>query len=79
MELKFVNVHEHNIHIATSKMTEYKKCFRLSEYKELKPKEEMVISLINTYYNVKCRICDKISLNQMNLKNLLFLKIILKG
>jgi len=60
MELKFVNVHEHNIHIATSKMTEYKKCFRLSEYKELKPKEEMVISLINTYYNVKCRICDKI-------------------
>ena len=60
MELKFVNVHEHNIHIATSKMTEYKKCFRLSGYTELKPNEEMVISLINTYYNVKCRICDKI-------------------
>ena len=55
-----MNVHEHNIHIATSKMTEYKKCFRLSGYEELKPKEEMVISLINTYYNVKCRICDKI-------------------
>ena len=60
METKFVNVHEHNIHVAIAKMIEFKKSYKLSGYKELKAKEEMDISLINTYYNVKCRICDKI-------------------
>ena len=60
MEIKFVNVHEHNIHVAISKMIEFKKSYKLNGYKELKAKEEMDISLTNTYYNVKCRICDKI-------------------
>ena len=60
MEIKFVNVHEHNIHVAIAKMIEFKRSYKLSEYKELKAKEEMDISLINTFYNVKCRICNKI-------------------
>ena len=63
MEVKFVNVHEHTIYVAISKMTEYKKIFKLSGYKKLKENEEMKISLINTYYYIKCKRCKNSFIN----------------
>ena len=59
MDIKFVNVHEHDLNIAISEKKENEKIYKMSEYKELKVKEEMNISLINKYYCVKCKTCSQ--------------------
>lgn len=59
MDIKFVNVHEHDLYIAISEKKENEKIYKMSEYKELKVKEEMNISLINKYYCVKCKTCSQ--------------------
>jgi len=59
MDIKFVNVHEHDLNIAIAEEKESEKIFKMSGYKKLKLKEEMNISLINKYYCVKCKTCSQ--------------------